>query len=337
MAIDSSASQTATGVSEGADLGLGIRGVIRAPRSWVDRWLVQRSIALIGAPTSAGAYAPGQEDGPAAMRGAGLVDGLRERGFDVVDLGDVPRFRWRPDRERPRAMHAARVASAALAVAENVASAVAEGRLPVVLGGDCTIELGTVVGIRRSDPSLRLVYLDAHPDLNTPESVVDGALDWMGVAHLLGLPDTLPELRGLGPRTPLLDADELVLLGCSDRTTAHERRVISERGIARIPGARVAADPDAAAAEVLALVGDARYLVHLDVDVIDFAELPLAENTTRNAGLPFETVMRALDGVLAGDGLAALTISELNPHHGEPAGATVQTFVDRLLRSFAFA
>jgi arginase len=77
--------------------------------------------------------------------------------------------------------------------------------------------------------------------------------------------------------------------------------------------------------------------VHLDVDVIDFADLPLAEDTTRNAGLPFETVMRTLDTLLAGNGLAALTISELNPHHGAPDGATVRTFADRLVASFARA
>jgi arginase len=296
-----------------------------------------RSIAIIGAPTSAGAYSPGQEEGPQAMRDAGLADGLRERGLEVVDLGDVPRFRWRPDRERPGAMNVPAVASAIVAVAEKVASAVDAGQLPLVLGGDCTIELGTVLGMRRHLPSLRLVYLDAHPDLNTPESVVDGALDWMGVAHLLDIAGALPELAGLGPRMPLLDADELVLLGNSPRrTTEHERQVIAERGIANVPEQVVAAGPAAAAEEALRLVGDGQgYLVHLDTDVIDFAELPLAENTDRNAGLAFETVMRTLDGVLAGDGLAALTVSELDPHHGAPDGTTVRTFVDRLTASFA--
>jgi arginase len=84
----------------------------------VDSVGMPRSIAIIGAPTSAGAYSPGQEEGPQAMRDAGLADGLRERGLEVVDLGDVPRFRWRPDRERPRAMNVPAVASAIVAVAE---------------------------------------------------------------------------------------------------------------------------------------------------------------------------------------------------------------------------
>jgi arginase len=269
------------------------------------------------------------------VRAAGLASRLRDQGFEVVDLGDIPPFRWRTDRDRPHAMNASAVCSAIVAVSEKVSSAVADGHLPVVLGGDCTIELGTVLGIRQHAPSLRLVYLDAHPDLNTPESVPDGALDWMGVAHLLGIPATLAELSGLGPRRPLLAADELVLLANSDRTTEHERRVMAELAIATVPGERVAADPVASATEALTLIGGTPYLVHFDVDVIDFADLPLAENTTRNAGLPFETVMRALDVLLAGDGLAALTVTELNPHHGEADGSTVTTFVDRLVGSFA--
>jgi arginase len=269
------------------------------------------------------------------MRDAGIVEGLRAGGIEVVDNGDIPSFRWHPDRARPNAMHVAAVASGIQAVAEKVAAAAADGHLPLVLGGDCTVELGTVLGMRERLPSLRLVYLDAHPDLNTPESVVDGALDWMGVAHLLGIPGSLPELTSLGLRHTLLDADELVLLGTSQRMTEHERRVIAERRIAIVPEDRVAADPEAAAHEALALVGNHQYLVHLDVDVIDFAELPLAENTDRNVGLSFEAVMRTLDAMVADDGFAALTISELNPHHGEPEGATVRTFVSRLSTSLA--
>jgi arginase len=165
--------------------------------------------------------------------------------------------------------------------------------------------------------------------------VVDGALDWMGVAHLLGISGAVAELSELGARSPMLDADELVLLATSARTTEHERRVIAERAIAVVPEARVAADPAAAALDALELVGDHLFLVHFDTDVIDFAELPLAENTDRNVGLAFETVMRTLDGLLASPGFAALTISELNPHHGEPDGATVRTFARRLVTSFS--
>jgi arginase len=299
---------------------------------------VRRSIAIIGAPSSAGAYAPGQEDGPQAMRDAGLRAGLEARGFEVADLGDGLRWRWRPDRERPRAMNVPAVVANVRAVAERVARAAADGQLPLVLGGDCTTELGTVLGLRPSLPDLKLVYLDAHPDINTPESVPDGALDWMGVAHLLGIAGTLPELAGLAAGTPLLAAGDLVLLANSpSRTTAHETAVIAERQIANVPQERVAADAETAARDALALVADRPFLVHLDTDVVDFADLPLAENTDRNVGLPFEAVMRTLDVLLAAEGLSAVTITELNPHHGEPDGASVRRFVDRIVASFAFA
>jgi arginase len=299
---------------------------------------VHRSIAIIGAPSSAGAYAPGQEDGPQAMREAGLRASLEAHGFEVADLGDGPRWRWRPDHERPRAMNVPAVVANVRAVARHVAQATAEGHLPLVLGGDCTAELGTVLALRASLPGMQLVYLDAHPDLNTPESVPDGALDWMGVAHLLGIAGTLPELAGLAGGRPLLAAADLVLLANSPaRTTAHETAVIAERRIANVPQDRVAADAEAAAREALGHVADRPFLVHLDTDVVDFADLPLAENTDRNVGLPFETVMRALDVLLAAPGVSAVTITELNPHHGEADGASVRQFVDRLVSSFAFA
>jgi arginase len=297
---------------------------------------VTRSVAIVGAPTSAGAYAPGQEDGPQAVRAAGLLEELRRWNGSVVDLGDIPRFRWRPDRESPRAMNVAAVAGAIRAVAEKVSSAVQQGHLPLVIGGDCTIELGTVLGMRQHKESFRLVYFDAHPDLNVPSAVPDGCLDWMGVAHLLAVDGALPELGRLGERTPALDPSDLLLFANSPpRSTRHELRVIEELRIETVPEDRVARDPGGMATEVIARLAQEQrsYLVHFDTDVIDFADLPLAENTDKNVGLAFETVMEALDGLLAGEGLSALTVTELNPHHGDADGSTVRRFVTRFAES----
>ena len=137
-------------------------------------------IALIGAPTSAGAFAPGQEDAPGALRAAGLVQAL-----GASDRGDTPRFRWHVDHDAPRAMNADAVVDGVRAVAARVEKALRAGDLPLVLGGDCTVGVGTVAGAVAAGAEPRLVYLDLHPDLNTPGSVPDGALDWMGVAHML--------------------------------------------------------------------------------------------------------------------------------------------------------
>src|SRR5690242_7187401 len=106
-----------------------------------------RPIALLGVPSTAGAFAPGQELAPAALREIGLPAAIARDGRRVEDRGDVVEpFRWRPDREAPTAQHAARVTATVAAVRDAVAAELARGSLPVVLGGDCTTGVGTVRG-----------------------------------------------------------------------------------------------------------------------------------------------------------------------------------------------
>ena len=113
-----------------------------------------RRVAVIGVPTSAGAFAPGQEQAPRALREAGLVVALEGAGLEVEDEGDRDVWRWRPDRDEPRAQHAAMVAAIARETAERVANGAflsdSEKKAPspvtLVLGGDCTVGIGTVAG-----------------------------------------------------------------------------------------------------------------------------------------------------------------------------------------------
>jgi arginase len=291
-------------------------------------------IALIGAPTSAGAFAPGQEDAPASLRAAGIVQALG----DVVDRGDTPRFRWGVDHAEPRAMNAAAVVAGVHAVAERVAEALGAGELPLVLGGDCTVGIGTVAGAVRAGADPRLVYLDLHPDLNTPSSVPDGAFDWTGVAHMLAIEGADDRLAGTGPGRPLLTDDDVFLLGADpEQSTPHERATIEARALRSIAVDEVRAHPHVAARHALerATAGGRRYLVHFDVDVIDFADVPLSENTGRGIGLPFDAAFQALDVLLAHDALLGLTVTELNPHHGAEDGSDLRRFVERLARSLA--
>jgi arginase len=290
-----------------------------------------RRLDIIGAPSSAGAYAPGQERAPEALRAAGLPASLRERGIAVNDRGDVPGFRWRVDRANPRAMNAEAVAGVARAVANRVAESLAEGASLLVLGGDCTVELGTIAGASVGTEDLGLVYIDLDTDLNTPESVEDGALDWMGVAHMLGLDGTVPVLAGIGPRKPMLRPDQVILFA-DDNSTAFERRIIDERRIEEVRLARVAADAAGAARGVAE--GWARrfgrLLVHVDVDVLDYLDLPIAEETRRNVGLRFPQLVAALRELLAAPNWVALTICEVNPDHGEPDSSTMRTLSEGL-------
>jgi len=127
---------------------------------------MSKSLVIIGAPSSAGAYAPGQEQAPAALRAAGLLELIAARGIQVEDRGDVPGFRWSADKEHPRAMNVNVAATVASAVAKRVAEVRAEDAAVLVLGGDCTVELGTVAGVLSHTESIGLIYVDLDTDLN---------------------------------------------------------------------------------------------------------------------------------------------------------------------------
>ncbi|MDX6620421.1 MAG: arginase [Gaiellales bacterium] len=296
-----------------------------------------RPLGVIGVPSSAGAYAPGQEHAPQALREAGLLPQLEAAGIAIIDHHDAPVWRWTPDRESPRAQNAAAVADCAAATAARVRVALAAGDWPLVLGGDCTVGVGTVAGHLPGEGRVGLVYLDLHADLNTPDTVVDGALDWMGVAHLLGEQNAVPGLRDFGPRTPLLEDDQLVLLGFdAAQATAGERERVAHRGLAVVPAEAVAADPAGAAATALSLLSACdRLVVHFDVDVIDFTDAPLSENTGRNTGVTQDQAFGALSAVLEDSRVSSLTITELNPHHGAEDGTTLTIFVENLVAALA--
>jgi arginase len=294
------------------------------------------ALTVLGVPTSAGAFTPGQERAPAALREAGLVTELEARGVEVRDLGDSPVWRWRPDRERPRAQNLDAVAKIARETAGRVEAAAGDGPL-LVLGGDCSIELGVLAGQLAQDDSVGLVYLDLHPDLNTPESVVEGTFDWMGMGHALAVPDAEPELVGIGPRTPLLNDDQVLFLGYGpERARPFELDQIVRRGLAAIPVDEVASNPEAAARRALDFAaGFDRLVVHFDVDVIDFNDAQLSEDAVRGDGLTLEAAMRALAVLTASERLSAVTVTELNPYHGDEEGETLRQFAGMLADCFA--
>ncbi len=165
-----------------------------------------QTIAYAGIPTSLGSYSPGQEKAPQAFRSAGLPEMLREEGLKVADYGDLPVRRWRPDPRNLRAQHWEEVVACAQETAAHLAGPVGRGHIPVVIGGNCTIEVGVVAASLSSCKKLGLIYLDLHADMNTPASTTEGALDWMGMAHMLGLKGAINELASVGPRYPLLSA-----------------------------------------------------------------------------------------------------------------------------------
>jgi arginase len=297
-----------------------------------------RPVGVIGVPTSAGAFAPGQELAPAALRAAGLLDLLRDAGTDVRDHGDREVWRWRPDRERPRAQNLAIVVEILRETAERVRVAAAGGEVTLVLGGDCTVGIATVAGHVAAGDDVGLIYFDLHADLNIPESALPGALDWMGMAHMLGEDGVERELVGVGSRTPLLAPEQVVLLGWGpEQARPHERDAIERLGLEAIPVEEVRADPAAAAAQALeSLTGRFdRVLLHFDVDVIDFTDTPLSENPGRNQGISYEQAAAVLEALLGSPSLAGLTVTELNPHHVEDGAGSIERLARDLAEGFA--
>jgi arginase len=296
-----------------------------------------RQLALIGAPSGAGACGVGQEQTPAAIRAAGLVEQLGRAGFEVSDLGDSPVVPWRPDRANPRAQNLAAVIDTVRDTAGRVTDALAEyDRVVLVLGGDCTVGIGTVAGVQRAIGRVALAYFDLHSDLNTPASATDGALDWMGLAHMLAIEGAVPTLAAAAGNTPVLDPDQVVLFAHSlAHSTRFERGEIERLGLTRVALEDVREDPEGAAGRALELLATRsdRYAIHLDVDVVDFTDAPLSELTSRNTGLKLDEMLRALKVLASGRGLVALTLAELNPHNA----AADSGLLERFAASFANA
>ena len=284
-------------------------------------------LGVIGVPSSAGAHGPGQEKAPGALRKAGLLGALRAAGIEVEDLGDLPVTRFQPDQANRKQQSRSRVIKVAHQVADRVAEAVERELVPLVLGGDCTITLGVVAGLLRQQPDLGLIYFDGDADMTTPDTTRSGIFDSMGVAHLIGEGD--PEVAHLGPRFPLLPSDRVTLFGFHPyEIEPDEQRLLEKSAMAQYPVTSMGDRPVERAAEALARLEERvrAIAVHFDVDVMDSAEIPLADWPHYDA-LSFGDAMRCLRVFVGSPKLAALVVTEINPDN-DPDGLLVRQFID---------
>ncbi len=300
---------------------------------------MENQFILIGAPSSAGAFAPGQEKAPSLLRQSGLMDYFAEAGLSVKDSGDLPGFRYRNDPSNPKARNVREVAANARRVADAVAIVLDSGKKYIVLGGDCTNGAGAIAGATRdNDKRTGVIYFDMHGDMNTPQSVNAGSLDWMGVAHLLGERGSAFEFVNFDDRNPVLQNDQIVLLGWDyvGSNSDWEREMIIRRAIKVVPLKDLKADPVLAAQRALLMLGDVdRFVVHFDVDVIDFADCPLSENYRHGEGCTLDHAMAVLLALSSHENFAGITVTELNPDHGEENLATLKLFSKKFSKSLA--
>jgi arginase len=279
-----------------------------------------RPLTIIGAASSAGAYSPGQEEAPAAFRRHGLREALATRGRIIKDHGDVASFKWRPDLARPQAMNLEAVRRACEAVARHVAEALVVQEDVLVLGGDCTLEIGTVAGAISAGGRVGLIYIDFDTDLTTP-ATSDGALDWTGVAHLLDVPGCEASLASLGTVRPMLKPEQLLYFGVAN-ITPPEAAAIKDYAIAVISREEALADVEAAT--MRAQQWAARFdcmLIHFDADVLSFVDFPIAENVRRCVGLKLEHIAHVLNQLTSLPQWRGLTITEVNPAHAPDEAA----------------
>ena len=158
------------------------------------------------------------------------------------------------------------------------------------------------------------------------------------MAHALGIDGARRSWSGAGPRTPLLSDDQVLFLAYGpERARPFELDVMVRRGLAGIPVDVVATTPRrqrrSRARRVRAALR--RLLVHFDVDVIDYNDAQLSEDAVRGDGLTLDAAMRALRVLCGSERLSALTVTELNPLHGDEEGEQLRRFVDLLADSLA--
>jgi arginase len=285
-------------------------------------------IAVIGAPSSAGARRVGQEGAPQSFRGAGLIESLRAAGLDVIDAGDLDQVTFRPDPENARQQNLPLVRDVAARLAERVSLAFQHNAKPIGLGGDCTITLGVLAGMIRHLPELGLIYFDGDVDLNTPETTSSGIFDGMVMSHIIG--EGANALTHIGPRYPLMPEENIVLFGYNSEAgwmDAAEVQRLEECSMMKYPVTKIHGRTREAAAEALATL-EARapqILIHFDVDVIDAGDFPAAD-VLHTGGLAFNEAMNVLKILASSSSFAGLIITEFNSAR-DPEGTLARRLV----------
>jgi arginase len=264
-----------------------------------------------------GAGRRGVDMGPSAVRLAGLNEKIASLGYAVDDLGNVLVSQPESVPEGPqKARYLEQITETCTRLAESVESSADQGKFPIVLGGDHSIAVGTVSGmaqhLHKKGKKLGLIWIDAHADMNTPESSPSGNIHGMPLACLTGNgPKELTQIYG---RSPAVDPANVVLIGL--RSVDNEERLIvkktgvktftmreiDERGLRSVmeESIRIATD------------GTAGFHLSFDMDSVDPQEAP-GVGTPVKGGMTYREAHLAMETICDSDALLSMEVVEVNP------------------------
>jgi len=277
----------------------------------------QSHIAIIGAPLDLGQDRRGVDMGPSALRVANLNKRVAALGYQVEDLGNVPVEQPESLPEGPKnAKYLPQIESMCLRVAEMVERALDHGKAPLVLGGDHSVAIGSVAGVssfhRQRLQKIGLVWLDAHADMNTPETSPSGNVHGMPLACCIGLgPAELVNLLGFAPK---VDARNVAVVGLRDvdalekphvrssGVKAFTMRDIDERGLRAVMDDAIR----------IARQGTVGFHLSLDMDYVDPSDAP-GVGTAVRGGTTYREAHLAMELICDSGGMLSMEVVEVNP------------------------
>lgn len=288
-----------------------------------------RKISLVGVPTDIGAADRGASMGPEALRVAGIADALRARGLEVEDRGNLsgPVNPWQPPHDGYR--HLDGVVEWNRLAMQAIAGVLADGRFPIMLGGDHCLGLGSIKAVaehcRKAGKKLRVLWLDAHTDFNTNDLTPSGNIHGMPVACLCGLGPA--PLTDLGTPGPAIEPSVMRYIGIRS-VDEGEKRLVHEHGLT-VYDMRHIDEYGMRATVEKALEGlddDTHLHVSFDVDYLDPGIAP-GVGTTVAGGPTYREAQLGMEMIHDSGRLGSLDIVEMNPafdDHNRTANVAVE-------------
>jgi arginase len=274
-------------------------------------------VAIIGAPLDLGQGRRGVDMGPSAVRVANLNARVGALGYEVDDLGNVPVDQPESAPEgHPHAKYLPQIAATCERLAAQVATALERRQFPLVLGGDHSVATGTVSGVshhfRERGRKVGLIWLDAHADMNTPETSPSGNVHGMPLACIAGLGP--PELTDIYGYRPKVDPGNIVIVGLRDvdqlekphirdsGVRAFTMRHIDERGLRSVMEDAIRAAMD----------GTGGFHVSLDMDFVDPRDAP-GVGTPVRGGVTYREAHLTMEMICDSGGMVSMEVVEVNP------------------------